>query len=159
MNDREQNLERDLVISTRPVNQGEELLRQKFAESLVGQSDLMDKLAQQLIVLELAVPGLYAAVLKLVQGENATLPTNWWLYATFGCWGLALILTLLSLVPRRWTVDPTKLKGDPNREPDLSQPLSLEEFFTLSAQYKRDLLIAAMIFFWVGIFCGALLVF
>jgi hypothetical protein len=82
----------DTPIATRPPNKGEELLREKFAASIAGQSELMDKLGRQLITLELAIPGLYATVLKLVQGEDATLPVNNWLYATFLFWFVALLL-------------------------------------------------------------------
>jgi len=143
------------TLSTRPVSSNETVLRDKFAESLVGQSELMDKLGQQLITLELAIPGLYATVLKLTQGENATLALNWWLYSAFGCWFLALLLTLWSLVPQRWQVDPTILKQDPAAQ---GAPLGLEDFFFKSAQFKRRLLIPAALLFWVGILCAARLV-
>jgi hypothetical protein len=36
----------------------------------------MDKLAQQLLALELAIPGLYAAVLKLIKGTISTKPST-----------------------------------------------------------------------------------
>ena len=62
----------DHTLPTRPVSGSETLLRNKFAESIVGQSELMDKLAQQLITLELAIPGIYVAVLKLTAGDDAT---------------------------------------------------------------------------------------
>lgn len=144
------------TLSTRPVSSNETILRDKFAESMVSQSELMDKLGQQLLTLELAIPGLYATVLKLIQGEDATLVRNWWLYSAFGCWFLALVLTLASLVPRRWRVDPTILKQDPVAQ---NAPLGLEDFFFKSAQFKRWLLIPAALFFWIGILCAALLVF
>jgi hypothetical protein len=102
----------DAPIQTTPVKPGSKLLQEKSAESVAGQSELMDKLARQLITLELAIPGIYAAVLKLVQGKDATLPVNNWLIFPFACWFLALLLTLISLIPRRWEVDPTMLKPD-----------------------------------------------
>lgn len=142
-------------VSTRPVSSNETILRDKFAESLVGQSELMDKLGQQLITLELAIPGLYATVLKLTRGEDATLTANGWLYFTFGCWFLALVLTLWSLVPQPWRVDPTILKQDSAAPNGL---LGLEEFFFKSAQYKRRLLIPAALLFWIGILGAALLI-
>ena len=60
------------VLPSRPVTSSETVLRDKFAESIVGQSELMDRLAQQLITLELAIPGLYATALKLLSGDAAT---------------------------------------------------------------------------------------
>jgi len=143
------------AISTRPPNKGEELLREKFAESVVAQSELMDKLAQQVITLELAVPGLYATVLKLTQGDEATFTTGFWFYATFACWFLALVLALISLVPRNWRVDPTRLKSDPKGQ---STVMGLEEFFHESAQYKRRLLIPSILLFWVGILSAAVVI-
>jgi hypothetical protein len=62
----------ETALPTRPPSKSESLLREKFAESVAGQSDLMDQLARQLITLELAIPGLYATVLKLTQGDKAT---------------------------------------------------------------------------------------
>ncbi len=56
--------------STRPLNDNEKLLREKFHESIVAQSDLMDKLSERLLTLELAIPGLYATALKLISGDK-----------------------------------------------------------------------------------------
>jgi hypothetical protein len=140
------------TISTRPVNRSEELLREKFAESIAEQSALMDKLGRQLITLELAVPGLYATVLKLTQGDKATVAADAWFYVTFGCWFLALVLALISLVPRNRQVDPTMLKPDPKGK---STVLDLETFFHQSARYKRRLLIPSILLFWGGILSAA----
>ena len=131
-------------------------MREKFAESIVNQSELMDKLAQQLLTLELAIPGLYATVLKLLQGDQATLLVNNWLYFTFGCWFTALALTLISLIPRDWKVDPTILKKDPAGKGEIR---GLEEFFNDSARYKRRLVIPAILLFWLGILSAAVTVF
>ncbi len=141
-------------IATRPPSSHEKLLQDKFAESMAGQSELMDKLAQQLLTLELAIPGLYATVLKLLSGDKATLTVSWALYLTFGCWFLALLLTLASLIPRRWRVDPTILKQNSPTE-----TLGLEDFFYRTAQYKRRLLIAASLFFFGGIVSAAFTIF
>jgi len=146
----------DTPIPTRPPHKGEELLREKFAASIAGQSELMDKLGRQMITLELAIPGLYATVLKLAQGKDATLPLNNWLYTTFLFWFVALLLTLVSLIPRNWRVDPTILKRDPAGQGDA---LGLEEFFYKSARYKRRLLIPACLLFWLGILTAILTVF
>jgi hypothetical protein len=146
----------DQPVVTRPPASSEKLLRDKFMERYVAQSDLMDKLGQQLITLELAVPGLYATVLKFTQGDKAIAPANGWLYFTFACWSLALLLTIVSLTPRSWRVDVAILQRDP-AQPD--GPLGLEDFFHKSAQYKRRLLIPAILFFWLGIVGAALVLF
>jgi len=143
------------VLPTRPPTSSETTLRDKFAESIAGQSDLMDKLGQQLITLELAIPGLYATVLKFTRGDAATATRNQWLYLAFGCWFLALVLTLASLVPRHWRVDPDILRQDPAQKSDV---LGLEDFFYQSARYKCWWLIPACLFFLLGVLCAALLV-
>ena len=140
-------------ISTRPVNEQEKLLRSKFYESIVAQSDLMDKLGERLITLELAIPGLYATVLKLIAGDAATVKVNAALYITFAFWLAALLLTLISLIPRRWRVDVSVLKQDPTK---FSEGLGIEDFFSRSAMYKRRLLIASIVLFFAGIFSSIL---
>ena len=145
-------------IQTTPLADEDTFLQQKYRESVVSQADLMDKLATQLITLELAIPGLYATVLKLVQGETATLPANArLLYLTFGCWLLALILTLIALTPKKWKVNKNVMIQDPRQYE--SDGLGIEDFFFQSARYKKQLLIPASLLLWAGIFFAALLVF
>jgi hypothetical protein len=138
-------------IPTRPLSENEDLLRKKFYESIAAQSDLMDKLAERLLTLELGIPGLFATVLKLTRGDSATLTINAALNLAFALWLLALILTLLALTPRKWTVDPSLLKQDPQK---LSKSLGIEDFFTQSALYKRRLLTLSSLLFFAGIFAA-----
>ena len=139
---------------TQPVSSPSKLLRDKFYEQYANQSEQMDTLARQLITIELAIPGLYATVLKLTQGNKATLDVDNWFYFTFGCWFLALVLTLAALFPRRWKVDPTIIESDPTGN---GSTMGLEEFFYKSARYKYWLLVAACLFFGGGI-VGAVVV-
>jgi hypothetical protein len=144
----------DPIIRTRPVESGEAILKDKFAESIAQQSELMDKLGQQLIAIELAIPGLYATALKLISGEKATLSTtNPAVYIGFAFWFGALVLTLLSLIPRRYTVDRSVFKSDPDEKSAL---MGIEDFFHQSARYKRRLLIGSSILFFIGIICVAI---
>src|SRR3972149_228834 len=136
-------------ISTRPLSDNEKLMRQKFSASLTAQSDLLDKLGERLLTLELAIPGLYATALKLVSGDKATLFIGTALYVTFACWLIALALTLIALIPKKWKVDPTVLKQDPQK---FSEGLGIEDYFEQSAIYKRRLLIASSIVFFAGVF-------
>ena len=137
-------------IAVRPLGDDEKLLREKFYQAIVSQNDLLDKWGERLLTLELAVPSLYAAVLKLVAGADATMTVNAALYVTFGFWLLALALTLFALFPKKWKVDPTILKQDPTRM--AQDGLGIEDFFEKSAQHKRGLLIAASLLFFVGVF-------
>lgn len=132
-----------------PVSENENLLRQKFYQSIAAQSDLMDKLAERLLTLELGIPGLFATVLKLTRGDDATLPINAALNLAFALWLVALILTLAALTPRKWTVDISILKQDPKK---FSDGLGIRDYFEQSARYKRRLLIASSLLFFAGIF-------
>lgn len=140
-------------IPTAPPSSGDKILLEKFAENIAGQSEQMDRLGQQLIALELAIPGLYATALKLISGDTATIAVGNSLYLTFACWFLALLLALLSLIPRKWRVDPGMMKRDAL---DHGADLGIEDFFYLSARYKRRLLIASSVLFFTGIVCAAL---
>ena len=143
----------DKPLTTRLPNAYEEKIRERYVESFANQSDLMDKLAQQLLTLELAIPGLYATVLKLIRGDQATVPINNSLYITFGLWVVALGLTVMALIPREWTVNPNILQKDPN---STTGELGLKDFFVESARYKRIRLIIATILFFLGIAIAAL---
>lgn len=140
-------------IPTRPRNTQEIKLIEKYAESFANQGDLMDKLAQRLLTVELAIPGLYATVLKLVAGDKATVPVNYFLYVTFGLWVLALALTLMALLPRAWKVNTEIMQRDPG---STTGEIGLKDFFVKSAKYKRTLLIIATILFFAGIAFAAL---
>ena len=115
----------------------------------------MDTLAQQLLTLELAIPGLYATVLKLVAGDQATVPKNGLLYLTFGLWFVALILTLIALIPRAWTVNTEIMQRDPR---STTGELGIKDFYVKSAQFKRNRLMGATVLFFGGIVFAALTV-
>jgi hypothetical protein len=145
-----------LVYTARPPTAGERVLAEKFFERLADQSRQMDELAGRMITVELAVPGLYASILALLHGQEATLPAGWPLAITFGCWLAALALTFLALFPRRYRVDPTILRADPA---GAGEPLGLEDFYARSASAKRWLLLAAALVFWLGIAVAVWLLF
>jgi hypothetical protein len=139
-------------IPTHPLDEHEKLMRKKFYESITAQSELMDKLSGQLLTLELAIPGVYATMLKLVSGDKATIQVNAAFYLAFIAWFAALALTLIALTPKKWTVDPSILKQDPQK---FSEGLGIEDFFLQSARYKRRLVIGSSVLFFVGVFCAA----
>ncbi|MDM8531393.1 hypothetical protein QUF63_09480 [Anaerolineales bacterium HSG25] len=143
-------------ITTRPPTDEEKFLQQKFSEAIVDQVAQMDKLGQQLLTLELAIPGLYATVLTMVKGKDTTLSQNWALYATFTCWFAALLLTLVSLFPRQRTVDRDLIRQDPAY---LHESWGIEDFFERTAAYKRNFLMVASLFFFGGIALATLTIF
>ena len=149
----------DPILKTRPTNQAEKTLRTRFADHVADQSDRMDKLAQQLITLELAVPALYATAVKLVHGEKATVAADGWLIGAFVVWSVALALTLASLIPRGWKVDPTLLEEDITGEAQPSGAMSIGAYFHRSAVYKRRFLLPAIGLFWLGTILAVVTVF
>ena len=140
-------------LATRPTNSLEKKLIEKYAESFADQSELMDKLAQQLLTLELVIPGLYATALKLVAGDDATMSINALLIVSLGLWFAALVLTLLALSPREWKVNTTIMQQDPD---STSDELGIKEFFSRTARYKRNRLVPAAMILFAGIACAVL---
>lgn len=140
-------------ISIRPLNDNEKFLREKFYEAIVVQNELLDKWSERLVTLELAIPSLYVSVLKLVAEDKAIMMVNAVLYSTFGCWLLALTLTLVALFPKKWKVVPTVLKQDPAKM--AKEGLGIADFFEKSADYKRGLLVASSVLVFAGIVSAA----
>ncbi len=137
------------IISTRPENENEKLLRKKFHEDIAAQSERIDSLSAHLLTLELAIPGIYATVLKLISGDGATLQNSTAIWWTFGFWGIALALTLASLMPKKWKVDRRVLKQDKSLMK--KEGLGIEDYFYESARYKWRFALASILFFFAGI--------
>lgn len=138
----------EILGSSSPSTADEEL-EKGLAAAVVGQPALLDELGKQMVTLCLAIPGLFATVLKLTGGDEAVLPASGFVLSAFACWLVALILSLASLVPVTRSVDRQVIRrAQPAAK---GQALSIEEFFTKSAKDKRSLLIAAALFCFAGI--------
>ena len=116
----------------------DETLREGIAKALTEQAAHLDELAKQLITLELAIPGLYAAVLKLVSGDSAKLHQSGLIMLAFVCWLLALGFTFASLLPAKYTVDVNSLSD-------------IQTYFSQSAKRKLYCLIPSGILCFSGI--------
>ncbi|NTW54061.1 MAG: hypothetical protein HGB15_04745 [Chlorobaculum sp.] len=146
------------ILGSCSPSKGDEELEKGLATAVVEQPKLLDELGKQMVTLCLAIPGLFATVLKLTGGDDAVLPANnCFVFWAFGCWLVALLLSLASLVPVTRKVD----RQVPRRAQPAAkgQALSIEEFFTKSARYKRRLLVAAVLFSFAGIALAAMSVF
>lgn len=142
------------IISTRPLNENEKMLQKKFYEDIATQSARVDSLSVHLLGIELAIPGIYATVLKLISGDDATLGNTGTVYITFFFWFIALVLTLVALTPKKYTVNRDVFIQDPERmEQD---GLGIEDYFSKSAQYKRRFALASGLFFFVGVMSAVL---
>ena len=130
--------ESDTPLSTRRVRPEERFMQERFTEAIANQSKQMDTLAQQLLVIELAIPGLYATSLKLISGTEKTEFTLA-IAIAFSCWLVALICTVSAIVPRQY------------KNINRNSPSSIEDFFDKAAQRKLLLLIPSLVLFVVGI--------
>jgi len=138
-------------LPTRKRTEREKILQSKFFEHLAAQSDLMDKISAQLLTVELAIPGLYAALLKLVRGDEAAIALSAAATLAFVLWLAALVLTLLSLFPRRFIVDVSLMKQAAGK---MDEALGIEDYFLRTASYKRNLILIASGSFFTGVVCA-----
>ena len=136
------------VIQTMPPSEQDNLLRRKFYEDIASQSERVDNLSAHLLSIELAIPGLYAGVLKLISGSEATLGNNATVRYSFLLWGLALAMTLVALTPRKWHVDPSILVQDPSQ---MDQGMGIEDYFNKSARWKLSWAILSSALFFAGV--------
>lgn len=129
------------VYGSQPQSPYDKKVQEKFAEDIAHQSRLMEEMAKLLISIELAIPGIYATVLKLIAGEKATMETGFALGLTFLLWFMALVLSFLAIFPQRYTVDKNNLKA-------------IEDFYHRSAKHKAHFLIGSVVLFFGGIACS-----
>lgn len=85
-----------------PLSKFDEILLDNFAKDVTAQATRMEDLAKQLIALNIAIPGLYATVLKFVHGEKAIMTNHRWLIMTLIAWLLSLGLAFVGLFPVRY---------------------------------------------------------
>ena len=135
-----------IEVSTQPLSTIDKKLDEKFAESIAEQSKLMDEIGKQLLTIELAIPGIYATILKLISGEEATLHGGVWVVVTFGLWLVALVVTFFAIVPNRYRVD-------------TNRPDEIERFFMQSARDKYRMLLASAFLFFVGVIASLFTIF
>lgn len=119
-----------MELETAPATKYDEGLLDSFARDVAAQSTRLDELAKQLITLNIAIPGLYATVLKFISGDEATVQEPLTLLIIFGAWLLALGFAFTSLYPEAYKVDP-------------DSPSDIEQYFHHSARRKLKWLGAA----------------
>jgi len=123
-----------ITLHSKPVSDRDKILLEKFEADFVEQANRIADLAKQLITVELAIPGIYATALKLLQGDKATLAMGWDIRLAFGLWALSLIFSFAALFPRNYRVDRKIIRRDEDKKFD--KPLSIEAYFIRSARYK-----------------------
>ncbi|MDS4028550.1 MAG: hypothetical protein RKO66_00530 [Candidatus Contendobacter sp.] len=89
-------------IDGKPLSKpGDQALLDAYYQEPVRQAEHFADLVKELFKLELAIPGVYAAVLRLVDQQAI----NWkGVLIAFLLWATALALTLRAIIPRKYTV-------------------------------------------------------
>lgn len=146
-------------IATLPLAEAksEERLLALFDEEIVKQNDRLDELARRLITLELAIPGIYAAALKLAEGGDTALGTPWLLIAAFILWFIALGGALTALFPVDWEVNPNIIR---RRDSTFNKPpYAIEEFYRRSASRKWGWNLFSALLFMLGVLTAGFTIF
>lgn len=133
-----------------PKTKADEVLEESFYKDLAGQAERLDKFALELIKLQLAIPALYAGILKLLEVREiaaataavktiSVIPDMTTLLVIFIPWLLALGLSFLAVFPaQRYAV-----KTNPIIEPlpdKPTEPMAMNAYFHFSAKRKFTLL-------------------
>lgn len=113
-------------------------LQEKFAEDAANQAALMDNMGKQLLTLELGMVGIYATVLKLVAGSEATLHVDGSVVITFFLWLMAVISAVLAIFPEEYKVDSSKMD-------------EIKDYFYTSARKKGKMLTLSVVLFFTGV--------
>lgn len=135
-------------MSTFPQKtKAEEALEESYYKDFASQVERLDKFAMELIKLQLAIPAIYAAALKLSSGseaENNTLTLG----IVFSVWVIALVLSFFALMPKKYGVNPDFISeqqlANVSNKDELG--LSIEAFFRKSASHKFTWLAASCLF-------------
>lgn len=131
-------MDENTIVKGRPPNAEEKFIREKHLESISRQPALMDEIAKQLLTLELAIPGLYATVLKLISGDSGKLTLSSDLISVFLFWLLSLGCIVFALLPRAYKIDGNDLTA-------------IRNSFYKAASNKYAFILASIITFVIGI--------
>ena len=130
--------EKQQTYKSKPLDSIDKKLQEKFAEDIANQGTLMDGMGKQLLSLELAMVGIYATVLKLIAGGDATLQGGWSVGITFLFWFMAVVATVLAIFPEKYEVDSSKMD-------------EIKRYFHESARKKAKMLIVSVVLFFAGV--------
>ena len=136
------------VSAPAPIKtKAEETLEESFYKELAGQAERLDKFALELIKLQLAIPALYAGILKLLESREiaaatgkavktiSVAPDVTTLLIIFIPWLVALGLSFLAVFP----VQHYEVKASPIIEPlpeNPADPMAMNAYFHFSAKRK-----------------------
>lgn len=148
-----------VVVKAPPRTKADELLEEGFYKDFAGQAERLDKFALELIKLQLAVPTLYAGILKLLewQGPVATDTPSLssashtslllWIFIP---WFFALVFSFCAVFP----MGRYQVKSSPIVEPlpeRATGDISIYAYFHFAARRKFRLLAGSALFTFFGI--------
>ena len=142
------------MLQTQPATPEDSDLIEEFGREIIKQGERLDDVAKELFKLELAIPGIYAAALRLVVDKDVI---SKMIVVAFAFWSVALGLTLWSIFPKRYSVLRSVARWADKCTS--SNKMSIEEFYTESTRRKYRLLLGASICFFCGIVCAVWAVF
>ena len=122
---------------SKPLSFLDKKLQERFAEDITHQSRLMDDIGKILITIQLAVPSVYALILKLSLGDKYILSGGIGVLLIFIFWFGSLVFTFLAIFPRKYQVNINRLD-------------EIEKFYFGSAKTKMKFLIVSILLFCVG---------
>jgi hypothetical protein len=139
----------------------DELLEESFYKDLAGQAERLDKFALELIKLQLAIPALYAGILKLLDVREvavatatvktiSVVPDVTILLSIFTPWIFALGLSFLAVFPMQHY----EVKTNPIIEPLPDKPtgaIAINAYLHFSAKRKLRLLAVSSFLTFIGI--------
>lgn len=129
------------AVATNKYTGLHQMLQDSFNKDFIEQTKQMRETAKSLLTLQIAVPALFTAVLKLFDGDKAVLQYTQYMEAVliaaaFICWMVALGASLSALRPNSYLVNPLilerKIKGKENEE----MALGLLDIYQKSAEKK-----------------------
>jgi hypothetical protein len=124
------------TIPVRPTKYIESL-QDSLAKEVANQATRMDDLAKLLITINLAIPALYGAIIKLSQTPANALPSLLIIIA-FASWLGSLWLAIVALLPVKNRVDPNNLPA-------------IERYFSANATRKQTNVVSASFLTFFGI--------
>lgn len=137
--------------TTKPSDQA---LLSAYYQEPVKQAERFADLAKELFKVELAIPGIYAAVLRVAGMEQP--PNHGAVGVAFALWTVALGLTLRTIFPRKYEVLENVVRlGRPMPH---RGPFSIEEYFQKSMQDKRRQSLWSILLFCAGVAAAVLAV-
>lgn len=152
---KDQNKQRITATSTSAPTPLDQALQRQVIDDFTQQNQLLSDSAKTLLSLQIAIPTLFAALLKMQAGKDAilnldTVSSSFFVIAAFLFWLLGLYLSLNALNPKRYYVDPHLLQTPADNK---QQALDIYSFYQASTNHKHHCIFWSSFSAIAGLFC------